>query len=260
LGSEKLLKRIIARLDIKGANLIKSINLEGLRVIGDPGLYALEYYQNGIDELLFIDCVASLYGRNQLTEIISNATKNIFVPITVGGGLRTLYDVENALRTGADKVAINTAAIKNPKLITEIAKNFGSQSLVLSIVVSKVYGDNKWRLFIENGREMVVDLEMTEWMKQGVDLGAGEILVTSIDKEGTREGFDLELLRVARKITNVPLIASGGMGSLENFREVVSECDVDGVAIADMFHYRRLSIPEIKKFAVKCNIDIRPYE
>ena len=173
--------RLIARLDIKGPNLIKGINLEGLRVIGSPNDFAIKYYKQGIDELIFMDCVATLYGRNHLAELIVKASKETFVPITVGGGIRSTDDVFEILRSGADKVAINTAAILNPNLILEVARCFGSQCMVLSIEAKKI-GTNKWEAYTDNGREKT-GLDVVSWAKQAVKLGVGEILLTSVDNE-----------------------------------------------------------------------------
>jgi len=181
--------RLVARLDIKGPNLIKGIHLEGLRVIGAPNEHALRYYQQGADEFIYMDCVASLYGRNNLGDIVQNAVKDVFVPITVGGGIRSVEDATHLLRCGADKVAVNTAAVANPKLISDIARRFGSQCMVLSIEAKQI-GPDRWEVFTDNGRERT-GLDVVVWVKQGVALGAGEILLTSVDREGTRKGFDI---------------------------------------------------------------------
>ena len=179
--------RIIARLDVKGPNLIKGIHLEGLRVIGAPNEYALDYYYQGADELIYMDVVASLYGRNHLGEIIKNAAKDIFIPMTVGGGIRTIENAREILRSGADKVAINTAAVANPTIITDVARQFGSQAMVLSIEAKKVEGSH-WEVYTDNGRERT-GLDVVDWAKLCVLNGAGEILLTSVDHEGTRKGF-----------------------------------------------------------------------
>ena len=178
--------RLIARLDIKGQNLIKGIHLEGLRVIGSPNEHALRYYQQGADELIYMDCVASLYGRNHLGDIVRSAAKDIFVPMTVGGGIRSVEDATQILRSGADKVAINTAAVKRPVLISEISYRFGSQCMVLSIEAKEV-GSGCWEVYTDNGRERT-GIDVIEWVKRGVNLGAGEVLLTSVDREGTRKG------------------------------------------------------------------------
>ena len=250
--------RLLARLDIKAPNLIKGINLEGLRVIGSPNEYAIKYYHQGADELLFIDTVASLYGRNHLGDIIESAAKNIFIPITVGGGLRSVDDAYNVLRSGADKVAINTAAVSNPELITEISRYFGSQCMVLSIQ-AKSKGNGKWEVFTDNGREST-GIDVIDWVKKGVTLGAGEILVTSIDREGTREGFDIDLMKAITDEVNVPVICSGGMGKAEDLISVVKEANVDAVAMADILHYQRDTVDNIRAVAKSSGMQVRDYE
>ena len=205
--------RIIPRLDIKGSNLIKGIQLEGLRVLGDPQEFAIRYYQAGADELVYMDIVASLYGRNNLSDIIRRAAERVFIPITVGGGIRSVDDARHILRSGADKVAINTAAVARPELIGEVAQRFGSQAMVLSIEAKQV-APGKWEVYTDNGRERT-GLDVIEWTQRGVELGAGEILLTSVDREGTRKGFDIELTRQVSAAVPVPVIASGGMGSIE---------------------------------------------
>ena len=249
--------RLIARLDIKGENLIKGIQLEGLRIIGPPNEYALKYYLQGVDELIYMDCVASLYGRNHLSDIISAATKNIFVPITVGGGIRSVDDAFNILRAGADKVAINTAAVSNPKLIENISREFGSQCMVLSVEAKKV-SDNKWEVYTNNGREKP-GLEVIDWGKKGIELGAGEILLTSVDKEGTRKGFDTMLVKSVTEQSMVPLIASGGMGSPEDLVEVVNKGGASAIAMADILHYGRSNINEVRNTAKEAGFGVREY-
>jgi len=248
--------RLIARLDIKGENLIKGIQLEGLRVIGPPNEYALKYYHQGVDELIYMDCVASLYGRNHLADIITAATKNIFVPITVGGGIRSVDDAFNILRAGADKVAINTAAVASPSLIENISRQFGSQCMVLSIEAKKV-SDNKWEVYTDNGREKT-GMDVLDWVKKGIDLGAGEILLTSVDKEGTRKGFDTSLIKSVTEQSMVPVIASGGMGSPEDLLKAVSE-GASAVAMADILHYGRSNINEVRNIARKAGFGVREY-
>ncbi|RHX86315.1 imidazole glycerol phosphate synthase subunit HisF [Leptospira stimsonii] len=250
--------RLIARLDIKGPNLIKGIHLEGLRVIGSPSEYAIRYYEQGADELIYMDCVASLYGRNNLSDIVKNAAHNVFVPITVGGGIRSVEDVTHLLRCGADKVAINTAAVANPNLISDVARRFGSQCMVLSVEAKEV-GAGKWEVYTDNGRERS-GLDVIEWIKRGVSLGAGEILLTSIDREGTRKGFDIPLISAVTKDVTVPVIASGGMGKPEDIIDAVKLGDADGVAMADILHYDRSTIGIIRKTAEQANIEVRHYE
>ncbi len=247
--------RIIPRLDIKGPNLIKGIHLEGLRVIGDPHEYATKYYEAGADELLYMDIVASLYGRNNLSDIIKRAAHNIFVPITVGGGIRSVDDVKHILRSGADKVAINTAAVARPELIHEVSRRFGSQCMVLSVEAKRV-SPGKWEAYTDNGREKT-GLDVVEWVKKGVELGAGEILITSVDFEGTKKGFDVDVVKAVSTEIPVPVIASGGMGEMKHMVDVVKEGKADAVAIADLFHYDRAAIGEVREFALEADIHVR---
>ena len=250
--------RLIARLDIKGPNLIKGIHLEGLRVIGSPNEHALRYYKQGADELIYMDCVASLYGRNSLADIVRTTAQDIFIPITVGGGIRSVEDATNLLRSGADKVAVNTAAVENPKLISEIAQRFGSQCMVLSIEAKQI-GDERWEVFTDNGRERT-GKDVVEWAKQGVALGAGEILLTSVDREGTRKGFDLPLIRAITQEVTVPVIASGGMGQSEDMIEAINNGEADAVAMADILHYKRASVNDIRSAAKVAGLEVRNYE
>jgi cyclase len=250
--------RLIARLDIKGPNLIKGIHLEGLRVMGNPNDYALRYYNQGVDELIYMDCVASLYGRNHLGEIVRAAAKDIFVPMTVGGGIRSISDATEILRAGADKVAVNTAAVANPQLITDIARRFGSQCMVLSIEAKQVAPD-KWEVYTANGRERT-GLDVIEWVKRGVSMGAGEILLTSIDREGTRKGFDVSLVAAVTAEVNVPVIASGGMGKPDDFVKVVHAGGADAVAMADILHYNRSDLEKIRTAAQAAGLCVRHYE
>lgn len=249
--------RLIARLDIKGPNLIKGIHLEGLRVIGSPGEYALRYYVQGIDELIYMDCVASLYGRNHLGDIVRSAAKDIFVPMTVGGGIRSVDDAMNILRAGADKVAVNTAAVANPKLITEISRSFGSQCMVLSIEAKQI-GKGKWEVYTDNGRERT-GLDVIEWVKRGVGMGAGEVLLTSVDREGTRKGFDVALVKAVTAEVSVPVIASGGMGTPDDLLEVVRIGGADAVAMADILHYKRAEIGTLRSLAKAAGFGVRDY-
>ena len=248
----------MARLDIKGENLIKTIQLEGLRVVGSPKDFALDYYKQGVDELIFMDSVASLYGRNHLKELLKEVAKNIFIPITVGGGIRTLDDALQILRSGADKIAVNTAAVLNPNLISEISTNFGNQCMVLSVEAKRSRNLN-WEVYINNGREHT-GLSVIEWIKKGVDLGAGEIFLTSVDNEGTRKGFDLELIKTVSNEVNVPIIASGGMGCFEDFEKVINYAKADAIAMSGVLHYKRLSISEIRKYALDNNFNVRVYD
>ncbi len=247
--------RLIPRLDVKGPNLIKGINLEGLRVIGDPHKYAVKYYYQGADELLYMDCVASLYERNNLIDIIYNTAKDVFIPLTVGGGIRSVEDVQNILRAGADKVAVNTAAIKRPELLSEIANRFGSQCLVLS-VEAKRKGPNSWEAYTNNGREPT-GRDVKEWVCEGVRLGAGEVLITSVDNEGTRKGFDLGLFNSAAAGLPVPVIASGGMGEIQHIQDLLNTGKVEAVALADVLHYNRIPLPSLQKELYCSGVNVR---
>lgn len=246
--------RLIARLDVKGEKLIKGVHLEGLRVIGSPQEYAKKYYEQGADEIIYMDIVASLYGRSNLVDIVRSTAKDIFVPMTVGGGVRTVHDVGSLLRAGADKIAINTAAVNRPEIITEISRKYGSQCMVLSIE-AKRKDEKKWEIYTDCGRERT-GLDALEWAIKGVSLGAGEILVTSIDQEGTRSGYDIELINKITGVVNVPVIASGGYGQPEHMLNVV-QAGADAVAIADALHYDRTNIIQIRKIAQSFQLAVR---
>lgn len=250
--------RLIPRLDIKGPNLIKGIHLEGLRVVGDPQEHARRYYEQGADELIYMDIVASLYGRNSLKDIVSRTARDVFIPLTVGGGVRSVDDVRELLRAGADKVAINTAAVLRPELITEVSQAFGSQCMVLSIE-AKRRPNGSWEAFTDNGREHT-HLDVVEWAQRGVALGAGEILLTSVDQEGTRKGFDVELVQAVTRACGVPVIASGGMGSMDHLEAACRQGRADAVAMADILHYRRLELPTIRQQALARGLTVRPQE
>lgn len=244
-------------MDIKGPNLIKGVHLEGLRVIGRPEEFCDEYYRGGIDELILMDVVASLYGRNHLAALLETATEKTFVPITVGGGIRSVDDAKNLLRHGADKVAANTAVVARPQLIREIAEQFGSQCMVLS-VEAKQQGPSRWEVFTENGREKT-GREVREWVEEAVALGAGEILLTSVDREGTRRGMDMELIRHVSSRIQIPVIASGGVGSPQDAVEAVTSAGADAVAIADLFHYRRATIAEVRQAMADEGVPVRSF-
>lgn len=236
--------RTIARLDVKGNNLIKSICLEGLRKVGIPSTAAKTYYGQDIDEIIYIDLVASLYGRSQMNEIVSETTNDVFIPLTAGGGIRNINDVNQLLRSGADKVAINTAAVRNPELISEVASKYGNQCMVLSIEAKKK-AFNSWEVYTECGREST-GIEVTKWAQKAESLGAGEILLTSIDFEGTRRGFDLDLLKSITSVVSIPVIASGGFGDVSHIKPALNT-GVDALAIAGGFHYSLVSVSEIKR-------------
>lgn len=252
--SETLARRVIARLDIKGPNLVKGIHLEGLRVIGDPQEHALRYYEQGADELIYIDIVASLYERNNLADVVERTAAKIFVPLTVGGGIRKLEDVTTLLRAGADKVAINTAAVRRPELISEAARMFGSQCIVGGIEAKRRNGGG-WEAYTDNGREKT-GLDAVAWAKRLVELGAGELLVTSVDMEGTQRGFDLELIRTIAPHVPVPVIASGGAGQLADV-ESAFKAHADAVAVAAVLHYRKQTVASLKQGLKERGIEVR---
>ncbi len=234
-------KRIIARLDVKNNALVKGIHLEGLRVLGSPEDFAKKYYIDGIDEIIYMDVVASLYGRNGLLDLVQKTAKKIFIPLTVGGGVRSLEDVGKLLKSGADKVCINTAAVKNPELISKIVEVYGSSTIVVAIEAIKV--DGEYLVFIDNGREYT-GIESVEWAKQVEELGAGEILLTSVDQEGTKKGLDHELISLVTASVNIPVIAHGGVGSYNDIINAFDEHNIDAVCAASFFHYDAL--PMIK--------------
>lgn len=227
--------RIIPKLEIKGPNLVKGIQLEGLRVLGIPEEFARYYSQHGADELIYIDVVASLYGRNSILDVIRNTSREIFIPLTVGGGLRTIEDIRLVLQAGADKVAINTAAIHHPQIISQASKIFGASTIVLSIAAKK-QPDGDYLAYTDNGREKT-PIRVVQWAQQGEELGAGEILLTSIDRDGTGSGFDVELVRQIAEGVSIPVIACGGAGTIEDVAQVISYGKADAVALASMLHY-----------------------
>lgn len=231
--------RIIPRLDIKSTNLVKGIHLEGLRVLGRPADFARAYYAEGADELLFVDIVASLYQRNQLLPLILETAKEMYIPLTVAGGLRSLDDIRAVLRAGADKVALNTAAVREPGLITAAARAFGSSTVVLSIEAKK-RSDGSYEAYTDCGRERT-GLEVAAWSKEAEARGAGEILITSVDQEGTGRGFDVALVDMVSDVVRVPVVASGGAGKKEDVVDLVRRTSVSGVALASLLHYEYIS-------------------
>ena len=245
--------RVIPRLDIKGPNLVKGIHLEGLRVLGKPSDFAKFYYEEGADELLFMDVVASLYERNSLHDIISETAKKIFVPITVGGGLRSISDIKEVLRVGADKVCLNTAAIKNPQLIKEASRMFGSSTIVIAIEAIKE-PDGKYLVYTDNGREYT-GVDVFEWAQQVDELGAGEIVITSVDNEGTGQGFDLELVGKISNLVTIPVIAHGGAGKKEHGVDVLKQGNVSSAMISSLFHYHFIKENESKASDLEGNVE-----
>ncbi len=236
--------RIIPRLDIKNNTIVKGIHLEGLRVVGVPSQASDKYYAQGADEILYMDAVASLYERNSLNHIISQVAENVFVPLTVGGGIRTLDDIRAALRSGADKVAINTAAIKRPELIREAALTFGSQCIVGSIEAKRI-GNGQWEAYIDTAREST-GKDAIAWAHELVELGVGELLITSIDHEGMRKGFEVDLIKSIADQVPVPVIACGGCGSVADIEYLLTQTDVSAVACASIFHYDLLTVDGVK--------------
>jgi cyclase len=247
-------RRLIARLDIKSQNVIKGIQMEGLRIVGDPKVIATKYYESGADELLYIDTVATLYGRDNLIDIVRNTAQNIFIPLTVGGGIRTFDDAKLLLRSGADKVAINSSAVGNPKLLKEIAETFGSQCVVLSVDCKKI--GNDWSVYVNNGRDPT-GLFVASWVEAAAQNGVGEVLVTSVDRDGTRRGLDLDLMVLARSSTDLPLIGSGGAGTIADIRKGFSEADLDGIAIGAAIHTESLKLELIRKDLIEAEIGLR---
>ena len=240
-----LCKRVIARLDIKGNKLIKGIRFEGVRVIGDPNQAAKLYEKEGADELLYIDAVASLYGRNSISSILKIASNEIFIPITASGGIRSVSDAKDLIMAGADKIAINTEGIKNPSLIKDLVETFGSQCVVISIQARKKNDGINWEAMTEMGREKS-GKDVLEWIQEVQDIGVGEILLTSVDKDGTLTHPDFELINSASSITKVPLIISGGLTSTPDIKRVLENDLVSGVALGGSLHYKKQSISLLK--------------
>ncbi len=247
--------RIIPRLDIKGPNVVKPVHTEALRVVGNPRELARRYYEEGADEIVYMDIVASLYQRNLDFDLLRSVTESIFIPFTVGGGIRDIRDINNALRSGADKVAINTYAIHHPEFITVAAKEFGSQCIVLSVEAKK-QPSGRWEIYTDGGRERS-GVDAVEWAKRGIELGAGEIMITSIDQDGTRRGYDLNLIKKITEFANVPVIAYGGAGNSGHIEEVILEGRADAVAAASVFHYKDFTIGELKNHLNDKSINVR---
>ena len=244
--------RIIGRLDIKGPDLIKGVHMEGLRVMGVPNEFAKKYYQSGVDELLYIDLVASLYGRSNLADIVSATIDDVFVPITVAGGVRSVEDARRLLKAGADKVAINTAAVERPDLLNEIAMEFGSQCLVLSIEAKKQ--NESYEVFTDCGRESS-GIMLREWVEEAIEKGVGEILLTSIDRDGTMKGVDEALLSSIPEDLDVPIIYSGGFSGVSCLAKC-KKANVDGMAIGASLHFDRLELSDVKKFALEIDLPV----
>ena len=248
-------KRIIPCLDVKAGRVVKGTNFVGLRDAGDPVELAATYDIEGADELVFLDITASVEERKAMLDVINKTAGEVFMPLTVGGGISTVNDIRNALRAGADKTSVNSAAVKNPQLIVEGAKLFGSQCIVLAIDARRC-GENKWEVYVHGGRTPT-GIDAIEWAKQGVALGAGEILLTSMDADGTKNGYDIPLTKAVSEAVNVPVIASGGAGKLEDFYEVLTEGGADAVLAASVFHYKTFTIQQVKEYLRDRGIEVR---
>ena len=246
--------RLVARVDIKNQHVIKGIQFDGLRKLGNPNEFAKKYYLDNIDEIVFMDAVASLYDRNSLYDIIVKACSEIFIPITVGGGIRSISDIQTILDSGADKVSINTQAIRDPLFITRASRVFGKQCVVGSIEAKKV--GNIWEAYIDNGREKT-HKNAISWALELEKLGAGEILLTSVDTEGTQNGFDIELINQLENKLNIPLLVSGGAGRLSHIDEVCKKCKFEGLVVGSMLHYNNSSIKGIKDVMRSNNLRVR---
>jgi cyclase len=252
-----LAKRIIPCLDVTGGRVVKGVNFVNLIDAGDPVEAAIEYDRQGADEIVFLDITASSDDRDTMVDVVRRTAEKVFIPVTVGGGIRTVEDMRRMLNSGADKVSVNTAAILNPDLIRAGAERFGSQCIVLAIDARKVPGkQGKWQVFTHGGRKGT-ELDAVEWAKYGVSLGAGEILLTSMDADGTKDGYDCELTRAVSEGVSVPVIASGGAGTLEHLVEVLEKGKADAVLAASIFHFGIFTVPQTKDFLRKHNIPVR---
>lgn len=247
--------RIIPRLDIKGPNLIKPMQTEALRVVGDPKIFINRYYEQGADEIIYLDVVASLYQRNIDFDLLKSITDGIFIPVTVGGGIRSISDINSALRAGADKVAINTHAIHHPEFITEAIQEFGAQCIVLFIEAKK-QNNGMWEAYTDGGREHT-RIDAVAWAKRGIELGVGEILLCSIDQEGTRQGYDIELVEQIASFAPIPVIAHGGAGTLPSIDDVIKIGKADAVAASSIFHYGDYTVGEVKQYLHEHNVEVR---
>jgi cyclase len=247
-------KRIIPCLDIKDGRTVKGINFENIRDAGDPVELAIEYAKQGADELVFLDITATNEKRKTLSELVTRIAKHINIPFTVGGGISSIEDVSALLNAGADKISVNTSAVKNPQLIKELANQFGSQCVVLAIDTK--FEDNDWYVYLNGGR-VKTELKTLDWAKQAVALGAGEILLTSMNNDGTKDGFALDITKQISEAVNVPVIASGGAGNTQHFKEVFENGKADAALAASVFHYKEIAIPELKRFLKSNQIEIR---
>ncbi|MEG0296516.1 MAG: imidazole glycerol phosphate synthase subunit HisF [Clostridium sp.] len=249
-------KRIIPCLDVKNGRVVKGINFEGLVEVGDPVELAKKYNDQGADELVFLDITATHEGRGIMRDVVERTAKQIFIPFTVGGGIKTIEDIGEILRAGADKVSLNSAAVRNKDLIKQGAEYYGSQCIVLAVDAKRRTDDSGWNVVINGGR-IDTGLDVLEWIREGVDLGAGEILLTSMDADGTKQGFDLNLTKTVSEMVNVPVIASGGCGNLDHFETVFTEGNGDAALAASLFHYGELTVGEVKGFLKERKVPVR---
>ena len=249
-------KRIIPCLDVRAGKVVKGINFVGIKEVGDPVELAKEYYKQGADELVFLDITATHEGRGIMEKVVEKVAENIFIPFTVGGGLKSMEDIKRILRAGADKISLNSAAVRDKNLIKEGAYTFGNQCIVLAVDAKKREDNTGWNVVINGGR-IDTGIDALKWIEEGVSLGAGEILLTSMDADGTKQGFDIELTKAVSNITNVPVIASGGCGKLEHFVEVFEEDAAEAALAASMFHYGEVTVEEVKRYLKDRNIPVR---
>ena len=249
-----LAKRIIPCLDVKDGKTVKGINFLNITDVGDPVELGTRYAQMGADELVFLDITATHEKRKTLSELVTRIAQHINIPFTVGGGISTVEDVSVLLAAGADKISVNTSAVQNPLLISDLAKQFGSQCVVLAIDTKCV--DGEWLVYLNGGR-VATELKTVDWAKKGVELGAGEILLTSMNNDGTKDGFALDITRAVSEAVNVPVIASGGAGSMQDFVSVFEEGKADAALAASIFHYNEIGIPELKSFLKERGIEVR---
>ncbi|MBQ8682595.1 MAG: imidazole glycerol phosphate synthase subunit HisF [Selenomonadales bacterium] len=248
-------KRIIPCLDVKEGRVVKGTNFVGLRDAGDPVELAAKYDLEGADELVFLDITASVEERATMRDVVDKTASEVFMPLTVGGGIRTVEDVRKMLHAGADKVSFNTAAIKNPSILRECATLFGRQCTVLAVDAKRV-GDNKWEVYINGGRTPT-GIDVLEWVREATELGAGEILLTSMDADGTKDGYDIALTRAVSEAVSVPVIASGGAGKMEHFYDVLTEGKADAVLAASVFHYGQFRVREVKEYLKERGVEVR---
>ncbi|MBR2635425.1 MAG: imidazole glycerol phosphate synthase subunit HisF [Oscillospiraceae bacterium] len=250
-----LAKRIIPCLDVRDGMVVKGVNFVGIKEVGDPVECAMEYDRQGADEICFLDITATHEGRGTMIDVVRRTAKKVFVPLTVGGGIRTVEDYRDILRAGADKVSVNSAAIRNPQLIRQAADKFGSQCVVVA-VDAKQRPDGGWSVFVNGGR-IDTGLDALEWIKQCEKLGAGEILLTSMDADGTKNGFDLSLTDAVTRSVGIPVIASGGCGKLSDFSDVFQKTGADAALAASLFHYKELTVGQVKEHLAAEGIPVR---